>query len=92
MCAYVSSKSRSNLPGNNLTSTAEHKVIENVEDNLSLDSLISELEKSEYSQPNSAPMSTPKPTSQKESVFVRLANRIKVRGRRLLLCIRWFYF
>lgn len=49
------------------------------EDTISLDTLISELEKTEDSQQNSIQTSIPKPTVQKESVFVRLANRIKVR-------------
>ncbi len=49
-----------------------------VEDAMSLDTLISELEKDENSQHNSVQASTPKPSLQKESVFVRLANRIKV--------------
>lgn len=58
----------------------EHSV-EIMEDSSSLDSLISELEKSEDSQQGvstSQQTSTPKPHLQKESVFVRLANRIKV--------------
>ena len=59
----------------------DHSSVEMVEDSNSLDSLISELEKSEASQQSSASTqtSTPKPPLQKESVFVRLANRIKVR-------------
>lgn len=51
------------------------------EDTIYLDSLISELEKTEDSQQgslNSIQTSVPKPVLQKESVFVRLANRIKV--------------
>lgn len=50
-----------------------------VEDSSSLDSLISELEKSEDIPSASPQTSTPKPPLQKESVLVRLANRIKVR-------------
>ena len=49
--------------------------VEAVEDSMSLDSLISELEKTEAT--NSVPTATPKPAMQ-ESVFVKLANRIKV--------------
>lgn len=66
----------------------DHSSVEIVEDSNSLDSLISELEKSEASQQSSSTStqtSTPKPPLQKESVFVRLANRIKALERNMSL-------
>lgn len=63
---------------------------ETIEDPTSLDSLISELEKTEAT--NSAHTVPPKPTMQKESVFVKLANRIKVAFQELkgfLQTVQW---
>lgn len=48
------------------------------DDNVAIDSLISEWEKSEGAQPVQSASAPSKPIPQKESVFVRLANRIKV--------------
>lgn len=48
------------------------------DDSMAIDSLISEWEKSEGAQPVQSATAPSKPIPQKESVFVRLANRIKV--------------
>lgn len=48
------------------------------DDGVAIDSLISEWEKSEGAQPVQSATAASKPIQQKESVFVRLANRIKV--------------